>query len=285
MRTLENGSIGGFQYWMPKTTATIQREAQTQLHLSSTRLLYQSELECARGGIKKVMGAACGGVKFIRSGHCSILPVRRRKHHVGQKGNSFWDILAGQGAPLGSTRRTLAVIIVLAGVLTFFVPLVSTHPPVVQRTRWSPFAIVRQMYLGSLPQPICERCGEPVIRSLLALPVYISMVYLLLIFALVRLGFRNATASIANTSLIGIWFSLSTYMFRGGTNFRTEVEFERTFYGYSRSLGPSDNGPVFYGWLTLVLLAALTALLFIATHEDLDAETASDELPTSSAGI
>jgi hypothetical protein len=33
------GSIGGFQYWMPKPPAKIQRKAQTLIHLSSTRFV------------------------------------------------------------------------------------------------------------------------------------------------------------------------------------------------------------------------------------------------------
>src|SRR5277367_3410376 len=48
------GSIGGLLNLMPKATARIQRAAETLLHLSSTCLLDQSELDCARGGIKKV---------------------------------------------------------------------------------------------------------------------------------------------------------------------------------------------------------------------------------------
>lgn len=185
----------------------------------------------------------------------------------------FWCIVAGEGPPLGSRRRALALIVVGGGVLTFFAPLVSTHPPVVQTTHWSPFNIVRQIYLGNLPQPICQRCGEPMVRSLLALPLDVTAVYVLMIVALVVLCFREGTAALARTALIGICFSLHTYMPRGGTNFDTKREFEWTFYGHPKSLEPSVNGPVFYGWLTVALLTVMVALVYIATREDFDAGT------------
>jgi hypothetical protein len=101
------------------------------------------------------------------------------RREQGLRRSSFWDILAGNGLAMGPKRRSLALVVVAGGILTFFVPLVSTYPPVLQITDWSPFNIVRQMYLGHLPQPICERCGEPVIRSLLALPFDITVVYAL----------------------------------------------------------------------------------------------------------
>lgn len=184
--------------------------------------------------------------------------------------NGFWGIVGGRGAPLGPKRRSLALMVVVGGILTFFVPLVSTNPPVVGTTEWSPFSIVRQMYFGRLPQPICETCGEPIIRSLLALPPFVTIVYALMISALVALCFPAAPVALARMGLIGIVLSLDTYMFRGGVNFVTKWEFEKTFYGDPQSLAPSSNGPVHYGWLTVAMFAVMGALVFIATHEDLD---------------
>jgi hypothetical protein len=60
---------------------------------------------------------------------------------------------------------------------------------------------------------------------------------------------------------------------RGRTNFDTKWEFEWTFYGHPKSLEPSANGPVFYGWLTVAPLTVMVALVYIATREDFDAET------------
>jgi len=196
--------------------------------------------------------------------------VGQREH--GLRRSSFWDILAGNGPPMGPKRRSLALIVVAGGILTFFVPLVSTRPPVLRTTDWSPFDIVRQMYLGHLPQPICERCGEPMIRSLLALPFDVAVVYGLMLSALGALCFRK-TAVLAWIGIVGITFSLQTYMVTGGTNFATKWGFEWTFYGQPQSLQSSAKGPVFYGWLTTALLMVMCAIVFVATREDLDTPT------------
>lgn len=177
--------------------------------------------------------------------------------------------------PLGPKRRSLAVIVVIAGILTFFVPLVRTHPPVLQTADWSSFDIVRQVYLGNLPQPICERCGEPMIRSLLALPFNITLVYGLLLYALSALCFRDTARVLAWIGIIGVIFSLDSYMLWGGTNFATKWQFESTLYGEPQSLQPSAKGPVLYGWLTIALLTVMVALILIAIHKDIDTERTS----------
>jgi len=165
----------------------------------------------------------------------------------------------------------LALTVIVVGILTFFAPIVSTDPPVMQTTQWSPFTIVRQMYLGKLPQPTCERCGEPAVRSLLALPVLVMAVYALMLLALFPLCFSDAQA-LANIGLIGALLSLGTY-----THFATKWEFEETFYGQPQSLAPSSNGPVFYGLLTIAMFAVMGALVFIAAHEELDGGERADD--------
>ena len=203
--------------------------------------------------------------------HLKDMPhVGQREH--GLRRSSFWDILAGNGSPMGPKRRSLALIVVVGGILTFFVPLVSTHPPVWQTTDWSSFDIVRQMYLGHLPRPSCERCGEPMIRSLLALPFEVTVVYGLMFSALVVLCLRKTAATLAWIGIVGVIFSLDTYILQGGTNFAAKWGFEWTFYGQPQSLGPSAKGPVSYGWLTIALLTVMVALVFIAIREDLDSE-------------
>jgi hypothetical protein len=204
--------------------------------------------------------------------------VGQREH--GPRRNSFWDILAGNASPLGPKRRSMALIVVVGGIVTFFLPLVSTHPPVLQTSDWSPLDIVRQMYLGRLPQPICERCGEPAIRSLLALPFDVTVVYGLMLSALVTLCLRKSTA-LAWIGIVGVGFSLDTYMFKGGTNFVTKWGFEWTFYGQPQSLQPSARGPVLYGWLTTALLTVMVALVFIAIREDFDTKRTSKALRAS----
>jgi len=77
------------------------------------------------------------------------------------------------------------VLVIAVGVLTFFLPLVTIDPPVADTAHWSGFNIVQKMYEGRLTQPICERCGEPLVRSLFALPLDFSLGYLMLGCALV----------------------------------------------------------------------------------------------------
>lgn len=54
---------------MPKATGRIHQAAETLLHSSSTCLLYQSELDCARGGRKKITVAfeCCAAWPKVRS--------------------------------------------------------------------------------------------------------------------------------------------------------------------------------------------------------------------------
>jgi hypothetical protein len=174
----------------------------------------------------------------------------------------------------------MALIVVVGGIVTFFLPLVSTNPPVLQTSDWSPFDILRQIYLGHLPQPICERCGEPAIRSLLALPFEVTVVYGLMLSALVAVWLRKS-AALAWIGIVGVYFSLDTYMLKGGTNFAAKWGFEWTFYGQPQSLQPSARGPVLYGWLITALLTVMVALVFIAIREDFDTERTSKALRAS----
>ena len=168
----------------------------------------------------------------------------------------------------------MAMFVVMGGVLTFFLRLISTHPPVFHTSHWSPFEIVRQMYLGHLPQPICERCDEPMVRSCLALPFQVTLVYGLMLAALVVACLRKSTA-LAWIGILGVGLSLGIYMFRGGANFATKWEFEKTFHGQPQSLDPSSKGPVLYGWLTFALLAVMFAFVLIAVREDIDTSDSS----------
>ena len=53
------GPVGGYQNWMPKAAARIQRAAQTLLHLSSPRFVIPKRTGLRKGGTKKVTGGGC----------------------------------------------------------------------------------------------------------------------------------------------------------------------------------------------------------------------------------
>jgi hypothetical protein len=163
--------------------------------------------------------------------------------------------------PFGARRRALALLVIAVGMLTFFVPLVTTDPPVVGTSRWSAFAIVMRMYEGKLPEPICERCGEPLIRSLLALPITVSVNYALMVVALVALSFPESPGFLRKVTLVGGLFDLIGVNYSG-----TKWGFENTFYGriYTYSVH------VHYRWLTDPLLLVMVTLFFISVKKDLD---------------
>lgn len=168
--------------------------------------------------------------------------------------------------PLG-TSRALALSIVTAGILTFFYPFITTDPPVARMTRWSCFDIVVQMYNGVLPFPICERCGEPVIRTLLALPFWVAVEYFLMVVALVFLCLRGPARVITWIAAGGAYINL-----RG--RLATRLEFEGTFFGLSR------GGHVHYGGLLAAHLVVIVAL-FLASLDLRDEESSPEARQTS----
>jgi hypothetical protein len=67
------GPVGGYQNWMPKAAARIQRAAQTLLHLSSTRFVIPKRTGLRKGGTKKVTVAYSGvALHGQRVGHREV---------------------------------------------------------------------------------------------------------------------------------------------------------------------------------------------------------------------
>ena len=128
---------------------------------------------------------------------------------------------------------------------------------VIDTTHWSAFKIVSEMYLGNLHADTCERCGEPSIRALLALPVAITATYLLMVVALVPLSAPYALNTVAAIAGLGAMNSL--YLSRSATAWA----FEKTFYGRA-----SGVGHVHYFGLQLTLFVVMAALFLIAIGGD-----------------
>ena len=153
----------------------------------------------------------------------------------------------------GLSQRASALLVIAIGLLTFFLPLITVDPPVLDTTHWSAFDIVRQMYRGNLHAPPCERCGVPLVRAFVALPAPVTAIYLMLVVALVPLLVPYAMNTVAAISGLGGIASL--YLWRRGTAWA----FEDTFYGHW-----SDLRHVHYAWLQLALLGVMVALFLIA---------------------
>ena len=161
--------------------------------------------------------------------------------------------------PLGR-KRLLALSIVAAGMLTFFCAFVTTDPSVASKSRWSPLDMVLQMYRGTLPAPVCERCSDPLTRSFLALPLQVAGEYLLLVFVLLAVCCRWPAKVVLSSALIGVYNSIRM------NGVGTCLEFKATFYGFS------DHGQVQYSELIAAHVVVMVAL-FLVSLELLEEES------------
>lgn len=156
----------------------------------------------------------------------------------------------------GRNRKAQGLLVIAIGISSFFAPLVTVDPPVAGLAHWSEFDIVRQMYNGNLPAPTCERCGEPLIRSLVAIPFTITSIYVLMVVALWPLSVPYASKTVASIAAIGAAQSL--YLHRAGTRW----SLEDTFYRDHRV------GHVHYGMLQFALFAVMLVLFLVSIDED-----------------
>jgi len=153
--------------------------------------------------------------------------------------------------PLGRRRRSLAFMAVIAGLLTFFLPLVTTNPAVMGHSHWSPWNISWQIYEGSLPPSI---------------PFMATAVYLLLMVAFVALCLDSSRDALAKIAIFGLFTSMFWFEDRNC--------FEELFYGEVHYHNLPLVRHVGFGDLTFVLLGAMGCLLYIAFNEALDTESA-----------
>jgi hypothetical protein len=153
--------------------------------------------------------------------------------------------------------RSSALFVIVLGLLTFFAPLVTLDRPVLDTTHWSAFQIVWEMYQGNLHAYECERCGEPQIRALAALPVSITAIYVLMVVALLPLTVPYALDTVA--AIAGLGGIISLYLSRRPTAWA----FEETFYGRA-----SGVRHVHYVLLQLTLFGVMAGLFLIAIGGD-----------------
>lgn len=173
----------------------------------------------------------------------------------------FWDILYGDGNSLGPRRRSILLVIIAAGILTFFVPLMTTDPPVLGRTQWSVFDLALRVCQRELPP------SNHWTTDLVKLPPDPVLLYLLLLSLLVVLFFPSLHRHLAAMAAIGILLNSEMWKFQ-------DVDFERTFYGHL-SYNPNSSlaRHVGIGQLVLALLAVFGSVLFVVVQEDLEGES------------
>lgn len=187
-------------------------------------------------------------------------PLRGVVRRTRDPDRDFWDILFGEGAPLGRRRTLLLLLIVSAGLLTFFVPLITTSPAVLGKERWSIFDVAWHVGQKELPP---SNWSIHVVR----LPLDPAFVYLLLLGVLSALLFLpRLHKRLAWMALLGIFLTLEMGQF-------DDVDFERTFYeqaSYRSNFALVHH--VDFGQLVLTLLGVYGAILFVVMREDLDTE-------------
>lgn len=168
---------------------------------------------------------------------------------------------------LPSTSRPLALSIVLAGLLSFFWPLVTSEPSVAGVNRWSCFQVVEKMYVGELPAPICETCDDPRIRALLALPLTVDLNYLVGLVAGFVLGMSEPATPLMCISLLG------GYQCVRGWDLALRIEWNRTLFGNS------GLGHVHYNGLmmTHLLIISLLFLVGLDLRDEQRDEESSEE--------
>jgi hypothetical protein len=191
---------------------------------------------------------------------------------AGRPEKDFWDILYGEGDPLGPRRRRILLIIIAAGILTFFIPLLTTDPAVLGRSHWSLFELAGHIYQGDLPFAF----HWPI--DLIKLPLETGIVYFLLLCLLGALYFPDLHRHLAAMAAAGILFTLGVWRYSG-------PDFELALYGHSSypwspftysSFFPAPRH-VQFGELILALLAVYGFVLFVVVHEDLEGESSPKE--------
>ena len=159
---------------------------------------------------------------------------------------------------LSPRRRALAFIVVASGLVSFFLPLVTTDPAVMGQTRWSAWHISCAIYEGSV---------LPKHEDLFSFPEMAATIYVLLFFALGALSFSCSKQVLTTISAIGCF---SGWLWRGD-----RISFEEMFYGNFSYQNFSLVRRVEFGTLTILLLCVMGALLLITLSGNTDEGSAA----------
>jgi hypothetical protein len=175
--------------------------------------------------------------------------VRGRCERGSVKVSTFYEKVVGFDVRLGPRRKLLAIAVLGVGLLTFFVPLITTDPPVLGKTHWSMFDIVSNVYAGDF---------FPSRAEIVAFPVAVPMAYLLMLCSLVMCFFRSQGA-LPSAAIAGMLLAVRAWYWE-------KNDFERMFYTAGSTAWPHVD----VGLLAISLLVVIGVFLFITTSENLD---------------
>lgn len=176
----------------------------------------------------------------------------------------FWDKVLGlDELRFGLVRKLLGLIVIVVAVLTFFLPLVGTNPPVMDRGEWSAFDIVSYDYQADLVRSSSD---------LFNFPVEIAVAYLLVPIAFYVVMIARSQRRLVPIAAAGLALGLYGWS-RAGETF--DVAIYRNF--------PATEAPaghqVAFGELMVALLLIMAILLFLTASEYLDGETKVRRMP------
>lgn len=173
---------------------------------------------------------------------------------------------------VGPRRKSWALVVIAAGMLTFFVPLVTTDTAVLGKTQWSVLDLATHVLAGKLP-PSTRRFVSPA-PACLGLGFMLLAVSLRLFYAAVAvlLSFHSLSRKLSIVGLTGIFVAAETWQW-------DKNSFEEILYG-----GWSYNNlrlvrHVGFGQLILAIIVVMGGLVYIARDKSLDGSPARENTP------
>jgi hypothetical protein len=129
---------------------------------------------------------------------------------------------AKQPETLGARRKFWALTVVAVGLLTFFLPLITTDTVVLGKTKWSVMNLMSEVCSGELPPPSGLAVGPGYLAFLLTL----AAPYLLLLYSgiAVLLSFDSLPRRLSVVGCFGVFVAAEIWQWDKGS-------FEQTFFG------------------------------------------------------
>jgi hypothetical protein len=153
-----------------------------------------------------------------------------------------------QVKPLGGPRKRFAFALIIVGLMTFFLPIVTLDPPLLNRAHWSPFHILSAVYAGALP--VARGHFDEVL-------VEIALLYVLMILALGAVYLLASPKPLTVISFLGFVVSSAARFWHLGFLFMFDY------------WAPNQVKIGLTGWILPWVMPALLALCF-ANSLDID---------------
>src|SRR5581483_3834884 len=178
-----------------------------------------------------------------------ISAPHRPKLGTDTRVSTFYERLLGleDDNDLDDARRLLACSALGIGLLTFFLPLITTQPAILNETRWSMYGIVAGVYAGRF---------FPIRTEVVLLPISFLIAYALMVCSLIRLCFARPQAVLRFVAGADILLALRAWYWE-------KADFQQMFHS---SAGSTAWPQVGLGTLCLSVIASMAALLVITAR-------------------